>query len=51
MAALEEVPEGPWHLFRADLSEVLLVAMGDPPDHIEVTVWHPGAPPRRRLRR
>ena len=48
---LEEAPEGPWHLFRGDLSEVLLVAMGDPPDHIEVTVWHPGAPPRRRLRR
>jgi hypothetical protein len=51
VGGLEQAPEGPWHLFRADLSEVLLVVMGDPPDHIVVTVWHPGAPPRSEQRR
>jgi hypothetical protein len=51
VGGLEQAPEGPWHLFRADLSEVLLVVMGDPPDHIVVTVWHPGAPPRSERRR
>jgi Pyridoxamine 5'-phosphate oxidase len=50
VAPLEQVPDGPWHLFRADLEEVLLVAMGEPADHLEIAVWRPGEPVRR-LRR
>jgi hypothetical protein len=51
MAGREQVPSGPWHLYRADLTEVLMVALGgDPPDHLDIEVWHPGEPVRR-LRR
>ncbi len=51
MEGQEHVPTGPWHLYRADLSEVLLVALGgDPPDHLDIDVWHPGEA-ARRLRR
>jgi hypothetical protein len=42
-----EVPPGPFHLFRADVTEVVLVRVGDPPDHLVVESWHEG----RRLRR
>ena len=48
MAGHEQVPSGPWHLYRAELAEVLLVALGgDPPDHLDIDVWHPGQPVRR----
>ena len=47
----EHVPSGPWHLYRADLTEVLVVALGgDPPDHLDIEIWRPGEPVRR-LRR
>ena len=42
MAGHEQVPSEPWHLYRADLTEVLLVALGDPPDHLDIEVWRPG---------
>ncbi|HSJ73073.1 MAG TPA: hypothetical protein VK904_02055 [Miltoncostaeaceae bacterium] len=51
MEGREQVPAGPWHLSRADLTEVLVVALGgDPPAHLEIDVWRPGEPVRR-LRR
>jgi hypothetical protein len=51
MEGREQVPSGPWHLYRADLTEVLVVALGgDPPDHLDIDVWRPGEPVRR-LRR
>ena len=35
-------------LYRADLTEVLFVALGgDPPDHLDIDVWRPGEPVRR----
>jgi Pyridoxamine 5'-phosphate oxidase len=48
VASLDQVPEGRWHLFRADLSEVLMVALGQ--GRLEIDVWRPGEPVRRRLR-
>jgi hypothetical protein len=45
---LDGVPGGSWHLFRADLTEVLLVALGE--GRLEIEVWRPGEPVRRRAR-
>jgi hypothetical protein len=42
-----EVP-GPSHLFRADLTEAVLVSIGDPPDHLVIESWHPGRGYERR---
>jgi hypothetical protein len=33
--------EAPGHLFRVDITEVSLVNVGNPPDHLAVTVWTP----------
>ncbi len=44
-------PPGPFHLFRADVTEVLVVRLGDPADHLVVEVWHPGEGVTRRERR
>ncbi len=35
-------PPGPLHLFRADITELSVVRLGDPPDHLVITSWHPG---------
>lgn len=39
-----EPPEGErMHLFRADVTELVLISLGgDPPDHMLVESWHPG---------
>jgi hypothetical protein len=37
------------HLFRVDITEVVLTKVGDPPDHLEVTLWTPEGG-RRRLK-
>lgn len=29
------------HLFRVDISEVVLTRVGDPPDHLAIAVWTP----------
>ena len=39
--------EMPGHLFRVDISEVVLTKVGDPPDHLEVSVWTPDGGLRR----
>ena len=54
-AALErvfgEVPPGPSHLFRVDVTEVVTVRVGEPADHLVITSWHEGrgVTIRRRL--
>jgi hypothetical protein len=48
----EEVPPGPWHLFRADIAELVVTGVGgDPPDHLIIESWHAGRGLRRRERR
>lgn len=34
-------PPGPFHLFRAELDEVVIVRVGTPEDHLAVTRWTP----------
>lgn len=42
-AAWPQAPEGPMHLFRLDVDEVVVIGLdGDPPDALLVTSWHPG---------
>jgi hypothetical protein len=38
----EDAPSGPSHLFRADIAELVVVRLGDPPDHIVIESWHAG---------
>jgi Pyridoxamine 5'-phosphate oxidase len=49
--AIEPVPEGPFHIFRVDLSEVVLTRVGDPPDHLVIESWREGRGVRRSERR
>lgn len=35
-------PPGPSHLFRADILELSVVRLGDPPDHLVIDSWHAG---------
>ena len=37
-----QAPPGPLHLFRADITELSVVRLGDPADHIVIESWHPG---------
>ena len=38
-----EAPPGPMHLFRADLTELVVTSLGgDPPDHLVIDSWHDG---------
>jgi hypothetical protein len=39
------------HLFRADISELSVVRLGDPPDHLVIEAWHAGRGVSRRERR
>jgi hypothetical protein len=44
----EGAPPGPSHLFRADIAELVVVHLGDPPDHIVIESWHAGRGVERR---
>ncbi len=35
-------PPGPFHLFRADITELVVVRLGEPADHIVIEAWHEG---------
>src|SRR5215207_3823876 len=41
-AASGGAPPGPFHLFRAEVTEVVLVQVGEPPDHLMIESWHDG---------
>ncbi len=53
--ALVEAVNGPdqarSHLFRLDVSELVVVRMGEPADHLVVEGWHEGRGLTRRERR
>jgi hypothetical protein len=34
-----EKPPQPFHLFRADVEEIVLTGIGDPPDHLVIQTW------------
>ena len=44
-------PPEPFHLFRIDISEISIVRIGDPPDHLVIESWSPPAGYRRTERR
>jgi hypothetical protein len=37
-----KVPPGPMHLFRCDISELVVVRLGEPRDHLVIESWHEG---------
>ena len=47
----ENAPPGPSHLFRADVTELAVVRLGDPADHLVIETWHAGRGVARRERR
>ena len=47
----EGAPPGHSHLFRADVAELVVVRLGDPPDHLVIESWHEGRGVSRRERR
>ena len=57
VARASSAPEGDaaslaaMELFRLDVDELVVVDLGDPPDHLVVTSWHPGRGVERRERR
>jgi hypothetical protein len=46
-AGQEAQEPGSFHLFRVDVTEVVLISIGDPPDHLVVELWRPGEGVRR----
>lgn len=34
-------PDGEAHLFRVECTEIVLVTIGNPPDHLMIEAWHP----------
>ena len=47
----DEAPPGPAHVFRADITELVVTGLGDPPDHLAIESWHAGRGVSRRERR
>lgn len=37
-----EGPPGPMHLFRCDVTELVVVRLGEPADHLVIESWHEG---------
>jgi pyridoxamine 5'-phosphate oxidase-like protein len=37
-----ETPPGPFHLFRCDVAELVVVRLGEPADHLVIESWHEG---------
>jgi hypothetical protein len=51
-AAGEAPPEpGSFHLFRVEVTELVLIRVGDPPDHLDIEVWREGEGVRRMQRK
>ncbi|MGH3932504.1 MAG: pyridoxamine 5'-phosphate oxidase family protein [Pseudonocardiaceae bacterium] len=51
LRALGTPPGQSADLFRADIGEVVLTRVGDPPDHLVIELWRPGHPLHRVERR
>jgi hypothetical protein len=49
--AINGEQEGRSHLFRADVTELSVVRLGEPPDHLVIEAWHAGRGVSRRERR
>ena len=47
----DDAPPGSSHLFRADITELAVVRLGDPADHLVIETWHAGRGITRRERR
>jgi hypothetical protein len=47
----EQVPEGDFDLFRADITELVVISIGDPPDHLLIETWREGSHGLRRIER
>jgi nitroimidazol reductase NimA-like FMN-containing flavoprotein (pyridoxamine 5'-phosphate oxidase superfamily) len=45
-----EGPSGQYHLFRIDISEVVLTRLGDPADHLSIELWREGEGLKRMRR-
>jgi hypothetical protein len=45
--AFTNEPAGSSHLFRVDVTEVVVTRVGDPPDHLIIEAWHPDRGLRR----
>lgn len=43
-------PPEPWHLFRAEIGEVVMVRLGDPADHLVIELWREGQGLKRMRR-
>jgi Pyridoxamine 5'-phosphate oxidase len=43
--------DNPSHRFRADVTEMVLISLGDPPDHIVIESWHEGRGIQRLVKR
>jgi hypothetical protein len=46
-----EAPPGSSHLFRADITELVVVRVGEPADYLVIETWHMGRGVTRRERR
>jgi len=49
--SLDQHPPEPFHLFRIDISELVLTRVGDPPDHLLIEMWREGVGVTRVERR
>ncbi len=38
----DNAPPGPLHLFRCDVTELVVVRLGEPADHLVIESWHEG---------
>lgn len=47
----DDVPVGSSHLFRCDITELVVVRLGEPADHLVIESWHAGRGATRRERR
>jgi hypothetical protein len=45
-----KAPSGPMHLFRCDVTELVVVRLGEPADHLVIESWHEGRGLSRRRR-
>jgi hypothetical protein len=50
VAAINQGAPGSSHLFRADITELSVVRVGEPRDHLVIESWHPGRGYERRKR-